>query len=83
MNSIDKRLKETSAGGEEKDGTEECHNGDGRITKQSMDTVRMSFAISKMASRGPQDALSTNCPVFGDQLNGRTCHVRCDSWSEI
>ena len=28
--------------------------------------------IIKMASRGPRDASSTNCPEFGDQLNGRT-----------
>ena len=28
-------------------------------------------AAQKMASRGPRDASSTNCPEFGDQLNGR------------
>ena len=30
-----------------------------------------------MVNRGPQDATSTNCPGFGDQLNGKTCHVPC------
>ena len=30
-----------------------------------------------MASRGPRDASKTNCPEFGDQLNGRTSHVPC------
>ena len=37
--------------------------------------ISKALLVLKLASRGTQDALSTNCPVFGDQLNGRTCHV--------
>ena len=34
-------------------------------------------AYTKMVNRGPRDAKSTNCPGFGDQLNGKTCYVPC------
>ena len=37
------------------------------VTNNSLD---FDLPIHKMASRGPRHASSTNCPEFGDQLNG-------------
>ena len=39
--------------------------------KDATQVIRINITM-KMGSRGPRDASSTNCPEFGDQLNGRT-----------
>ena len=45
--------------------------------KDATQVIRINITM-KMGSRGPRDASSTNCPEFGDQLNGRTHgHVPC------
>ena len=46
-----------------------------KIEHLTVSHVVPNVMMIKMAPRGPRDASSTNCPEFGDQLNGRTCYV--------